>query len=108
MGFTQEEVASIAKFLNSENQRGIFVLDELTVVGTFWEKFKKHLKEENFDFDLETLDLLVKILEVCLNRKGNDKEVLRTTLALLDKATLLCDALKPSGETQSSIEEVKE
>ncbi len=106
MGLTQEDIATIAKFLNSENQRGIFVLDEFTVVGSFWEKFKKHIKEENFDLDFETLDLLIKILNVCLSRKGNDVDVLRTTLSLLDKVQALADTLKPSETT--SIKEVTE
>jgi hypothetical protein len=104
MPLSQEEVSNIVKFLNSENQKGVFVLDEFVVVGSFWEKLKKAIKEENFDLDYESLDLLERVLNVCLNRKGNDVEVLRTVLSLLDKVQTLKDAAKPSEETK--IEEV--
>lgn len=84
--FTQEDVTNIVKFLNNDSQKGIFVLDEYVVVGQFWESLKKNIKDENYDLDSKTLDLLVKILNVCLTRKGNEPDVLRVILSLLDKA----------------------
>lgn len=109
MGFTQEEFNNIVKFLGSEAQRGTFVLDEYVVIGSFWEDFKKNIKDENYDLDSKQLDVLIKILNACLSRKGNDTDVLRTVLNLLDKCQTLKD-LAVEAEKKSSepkIEEVK-
>jgi hypothetical protein len=105
MGLTQEDVSTVVKFLNSENQRGVFVLDEFTVVGAFWERIKKAIKDENYDLDAETLDLLSRVLNTCLTRKGNEPDVLRVILSLIDKVQAVQDTLKDSS-TPSTIEEV--
>lgn len=105
MGLTQEDVSTVVKFLNSENQRGVFVLDEFTVVGAFWERIKKAIKDENYDLDAETLDLLSRVLNTCLTRKGNEPDVLRVILSLIDKVQAVQDTLKDSS-APSTIEEV--
>ena len=108
MGLTQDDVTTLVKFLNSENQRGVFVLDEFSVVGAFWERVKKAIKEENYDLDAETLDLLSRVLNTCLTRKGNEPDVLRLVLSLLDKVQAVQDTLKNSTDSSvpSSVEEV--
>lgn len=98
--FNQEDVTNIVKFLNNDSQKGIFVLDEYVVVGQFWESLKKNIKDEDFDLDVKSLDLLVKILNVCLTRKGNEPDVLRVILSLLDKAD---SVLKQKKEVDEEI-----
>lgn len=106
MGFTPEEIQDIIKFLN-EN-RSVFVFEEYGTIFQFWEKLKAAVKDEKYDLDFEVLDTLFRILNVCLNRKGNDREILKTILTLLDKTEALRDAAKSlEADQPTTIEEIK-
>jgi hypothetical protein len=106
MGLTQEDITVLVKFLQTQTQTSnkvpVFVLDEYSAVGAFWERIKKAVKEDNYDFDGDTLDLLSKILNICLLRNGNEKEVLRTILDLLDKVETIQDTLKQASATATT------
>lgn len=107
MPLSQEEFSNLVKFLTEESQKGCFVLDEFTVVGSLWEKLKACIKDEKYDLDFESLSLLERVLNVCLNRRGNPVETLKMVLNLLEKVQTLKDAAEPSESAESKVQEVK-
>ncbi len=96
MALKSEDISFIVKTLTSFQQSGGFVLDEYIVVGQFWESLKKHIKDETTSLEFELLDVLVKILNVVLSRRGGEPQTLRALLDLLDQVEALRDASKPT------------